>query len=148
MQHHDEDDEQTAGKQLRNVGTDDDTDNQRNHHRGEGGQKCYHPLCLLGEQLLEDKAEDNGQDDHLDDAEEHAEGIDMDTLTGIEQGEQWREGRGQHRADRCYAHRQRKVALGKIGHDVRGSTRVHVCCAYGSILYFSLNRLGSLLRTS
>jgi hypothetical protein len=80
VQHHDEHDEQTASKQLWGVGADDDADNQRDHHRGEGGQEGCHALRLLGKQLLKDKAEDDGQDDHLDDTEEHAEGIDMDTL--------------------------------------------------------------------
>ena len=114
---HDQD-QQAAGHDLGTVGGDHGADDQ---HDGSGGHQGQHADGFLGElmeEVVHHKAQCDGHQHHLDDGHEHAHGVHIHALAGVQQGEQRGEDGSQHGGNSGHANGQGHVALGKIGHHV------------------------------
>ena len=113
-------DQQAAGHDLggvcRNNGADDE-------HDGGGGDQRQHADGVLSEgveEVVDHKAQCDGHQHHLDDGQEHIYRVHIHALAGIQQGEQRGEEGRQHGGNGGHADGQCNVALGQIGHHVRG----------------------------
>ena len=114
-------DQQAAGHDLSGVGRHNGADDQ---HDGGGGDQRQHPDGVLGEgveEVVDHKAQCDGHQHHLDDGQEHIYRVHIHALAGIQQGEQRGEEGCQHGGNGSHANGQCNVALGQIGHHVRGS---------------------------
>ena len=113
-------DQQTAGHDLGRVCGHNGADDE---HDGSGGDQRQHTDGILGERMeevIDHKAQCDGNQHHLDDGQEHVHGVHLLALTGIQQSEQRGEERSQHGGNSSHANGQCNVALGQIGHHVRG----------------------------
>ena len=113
-------DQQAAGHDLSGVGRHNGADDQ---HDGSGGDQRQHPDGVLGEgveEVVDHKAQCDGNQHHLDDGQEHIYRVHIHALAGIQQGEQRGEEGCQHGGNGSHADGQCNVALGKVGHHVRG----------------------------
>ena len=111
-------DQQTAGHDLSGVCGHNGADDE---HDGGGGDQRQHTDGILGERMeevIDHKAQCDGNQHHLDDGQEHVHGVHLHALTGIQQGEQRGEERSQHGGNSGHANGQCNVALGKVGHHV------------------------------
>lgn len=82
----------------------DGDDRNRRKHRGD-------LLGVLPKELVDDKAEGDGDDHDLDDGNEHTDHIHRNAGPQKEVGDGGRQKRGEHRIHACHTHRQRHVAL-------------------------------------
>ena len=113
-------DQQAAGHDLGGVCGHNSADDE---HDGSGGDQRQHTDGVLGEgmeEVVDHKAQCDGHQHHLDDGEEHVHGVHIHALTGIQQGEQGSQDGSQHGGNCGHANGQCNVALGKVGHHVRG----------------------------
>lgn len=120
VEHDDKDDGETSSQELRGIGGDDDGHDEGYSHGGEGGQVVGDPTGEQGPPPLHHQADDNGHDDHPQDAEHHAGDVDIDALAGQQPREQGREQGRQQGGDARHAYGQGQVATGQVGDDVGG----------------------------
>ena len=113
-------DQQAAGHDLggvcRNNGADDE-------HDGGGGDQRQHADGVLSEgveEVVDHKAQCDGHQHYFDDGQEHIYRVHIHALAGIQQGQQRGEEGRQHGGNCGHANGQCNVALGQIGHHVRG----------------------------
>ena len=113
-------DQQAAGHDLggvcRNNGADDE-------HDGGGGDQRQHADGVLSEgveEVVDHKAQCDGHQHYFDDGQEHIYRIHIHALAGIQQGEQGSQDGCQHGGNGSHTNGQCNVALGQIGHHVRG----------------------------
>ena len=113
-------DQQAAGHDLGGVCGHNGADDE---HDGSGGDQRQHADGVLGkgmEEVVDHKAQCDGHQHHLDDGQEHIYRVHIHALAGIQQGEQRGEEGRQHGGNCGHANGQCNVALGQIGHHVRG----------------------------
>ena len=113
-------DQQAAGHDLGGVCRNNSADDE---HDGGGGDQRQHTDGVLGEgmeEVVDHKAQCDGNQHHLDDGQEHIYRVHIHALTGIQQGQQRGEEGRQHGGNCGHANGQCNVALGKVGHHVRG----------------------------
>ena len=102
VEHDHQQDDPPAGKQFVRVGGDDDEDDDTDGKGGQGGQITGGPFRRPGPDPFHDQAEHYGQDNHPEDAQQHADDIDIHRFPGQQphqQGSQYRGqqcGRGRH----------------------------------------------------
>ena len=113
-------DQQAAGHDLGGVCGHNSADDE---HDGGGGDQRQHTDGVLGEgmeEVVDHKAQCDGHQHHLDDGQEHIYRVHIHALTGIQQGEQGSQDGSQHGGNGSHTNGQCNVALGQIGHHVRG----------------------------
>ena len=113
-------DQQAAGHDLGGVCGHNSADDE---HDGGGGDQRQHTDGVLGEgmeEVVDHKAKCDGHQHHLDDGQEHIYRVHIHALAGIQQGQQRGEEGRQHGGNCGHADGQCNVALGQIGHHVRG----------------------------
>ena len=113
-------DQQAAGHDLggvcRNNGADDE-------HDGGGGDQRQHADGVLSEgveEVVDHKAQCDGHQHYFDDGQEHIYRVHIHALAGIQQGEQGSQDGCQHGGNGSHTNGQCNIALGQIGHHVRG----------------------------
>ena len=119
VEHDHGDDEQSAGHQALGAGGNDDEHDGANGDGRQGRQIGRGLLRLPWPQPFHQQADDDGQYDHPEDAEEHGGHIDIDRLARQEPDEQGREHWCQECGDARHADTQGQVATGQIGDDIR-----------------------------
>ena len=120
VEHNHEDDDHTAHKQFLRIGRDDDEHDEGDGQRRHGGQVGRHTFCELRPESLHDESRHDGQDDHPEDAQQHAHHIHIDTLACQSPGQQGCQQRSQQGGNTCHSHRERQITFRQISNDIRG----------------------------
>lgn len=113
-------DQQAAGHDLGGVCRNNSADDE---HDGGGGDQRQHADGVLSEgveEVVDHKAQCDGHQHYFDDGQEHIYRVHIHALTGIQQGEQGSQDGCQHGGNGSHTDGQCNVALGQIGHHVRG----------------------------
>ena len=113
-------DQQAAGHDLGGVCGHNSADDE---HDGSGGDQRQHADGVLSEgveEVVDHKAQCDGHQHYFDDGQEHIYRVHIHALAGIQQGEQGSQDGCQHGGNGSHTNGQCNVALGQIGHHVRG----------------------------
>ena len=113
-------DQQAAGHDLGGVCRNNSADDE---HDGGGGDQRQHADGVLSEgveEVVDHKAQCDGHQHYFDDGQEHIYRVHIHALAGIQQGEQGSQDGCQHGGNGSHTNGQCNVALGQIGHHVRG----------------------------
>ena len=113
-------DQQAAGEDFGGVGG---NHGRHDGHDGGGGDQRQNPNGVLGElmeEVVDDKAQSDGNQNHLHDGEEHTHHVHVHALARIQQGEQRGEEGSQDGGYGGHADGQGHIALGQVGHHVGG----------------------------
>ncbi len=122
MEHHHKDDDERRGEDAFSIERDHDTEDGSDGQRRNGRHIGLYLFCKTPKPIIQHDADDDGENDDLRDAQQHAPSIDIDALTGIEEDEERREEGRKEGGNGRHSHGEGEVTFGQESNDIARST--------------------------
>ena len=120
VKNHDGEDDEAGGQYFGTVVGDDGCYDEADGGHRDSGQEVRDLLGVFAEEFVDQEAEADGDQDDLDDGQEHGLHVNADGGAQVEVGERGRQEGREQGVDAGHAYGQGCVAAGQVGDDVAG----------------------------